>query len=425
MTVVMDAAAHVLDSAPLLAADAEALAHAADRTRRLAEAEAARLLQRVETSGAHIEAGFRHVAGWGRAVCNWSGPEAHRLAKLGRAFSRLPQFAEACLAGRVSVAAMHAVAAVASNPRVARHLAEADGMFTEWACTNDFDDLAVLLHHWAELADENGARSRHDRAVSERHASLSILGERSYLDAAGPSVDGVLMREVFERFTRLEWRSEWEAGVARWGDAMNPTLMTRTNSQRRFDALMALFRAAAGSTEAGGEVTVNIVVDEATFEHHLLAALGHATEAPAPTTAAQRRCQSDRGEVIDPRAIVVAALLGHVRRMVLGGDGVVVDFGRRRRLFTGPLREAVLLAERSCVFRGCNRPSALCEADHVQPFAPGGPTSAANGAPLCDHHNRWKNRGWRVWRDPEGRWHTYRPDGTEFGWPVRYLSLSA
>jgi len=181
----MDAAAYIPNPAPLVAADAEALAHAADRTRRIAEAEAARLLQHIEASGAHIEAGFRQVAGWGRAVCNWSGPEAHRLAKLGRSFVRLPQFAEACLAGRISVSAMHAVAGVASNPRVAHHLAEADVLFTEWACTTDFDELAVLLHHWAELADENGARSRHDRAARERHASLSILGERSYLDAAG------------------------------------------------------------------------------------------------------------------------------------------------------------------------------------------------------------------------------------------------
>ena len=415
-----------MDTATAIANDAsEALAHAADQRRRLAEAEAARLLQQVEAAGTHLEAGFRQVAAWGRATCNWSGPEAHRLARLSRAFARLPQFAEACLAGRVAVSAMHSVAAVASNPRVTRHLAEADGMFTEWACHRDFDDLEMLLHHWLELADENGARSRHDRAVDQRRALLTISGERMFLDAAGPSIDGVLLREVFDRFVQIEWRTEWAAGVAKWGEAMNPSLMGRTNAQRRFDALLGLFRAAAGSSAVGGEVTVNIVVDQATFEQHLLEALGQQGEAADPSTAAQRRCQSDRGEVIDPRAVVVAALLGHIRRMVLGGDGVVLDFGRRKRLFTGPLREAVLLAERSCVFRGCSRPSARCEADHVQPFGPGGTTSAANGAPLCDHHNRWKNRGWRVWRDSDGLWHTYRPDGSEFGWPVRYLRLSA
>ena len=143
-----------MDTATAIANDAsEALAHAADQRRRLAEAEAARLLQQVEAAGTHLEAGFRQVAAWGRATCNWSGPEAHRLARLSRAFTRLPQFAEACLAGRVAVSAMHSVAAAASNPRVTRHLAEADGMFTEWACHRDFDDLEMLLHHWLELAD--------------------------------------------------------------------------------------------------------------------------------------------------------------------------------------------------------------------------------------------------------------------------------
>jgi hypothetical protein len=29
-----------------------------------------------------------------------------------------------------------------------------------------------------------------------------------------------------------------------------------------------------------------------------------------------------------------------------------------------------------------------------------------------------KNKGYRTWRDPDGLWHTYRPDGTELGWPV-------
>jgi len=34
----------------------------------------------------------------------------------------------------------------------------------------------------------------------------------------------------------------------------------------------------------------------------------------------------------------------------------------------------------------------------------------------CPRHNRWKQqRGFRTQRDPTGRWHTYRPDGSEIG----------
>jgi len=40
-------------------------------------------------------------------------------------------------------------------------------------------------------------------------------------------------------------------------------------------------------------------------------------------------------------------------------------------------------------------------------------TNPANGGPACGFHNRWKQTGYRVHRDPHGNWHTYRPDGTE------------
>jgi hypothetical protein len=35
---------------------------------------------------------------------------------------------------------------------------------------------------------------------------------------------------------------------------------------------------------------------------------------------------------------------------------------------------------------------------------------------LCARHNRWKQHGYRTWRDPTGHWHTHRPDGTEIGY---------
>ena len=42
-----------------------------------------------------------------------------------------------------------------------------------------------------------------------------------------------------------------------------------------------------------------------------------------------------------------------------------------------------------------------------------GVTNPANSGPTCGHHNRFKTRGYTTRRDPHGRWHTYRPDGTE------------
>jgi hypothetical protein len=102
--------------------------------------------------------------------------------------------------------------------------------------------------------------------------------------------------------------------------------------------------------------------------------------------------------------------------VVVDSAGVIVDVGRRQRLFTGVLREAVLLAAPRCVWPGCSRPVAQCQADHMLPHVDDGPTSAANGDPLCGCHNRFKTGGYTTRRDRHGHWHHHRPDGSEIGW---------
>ena len=104
---------------------------------------------------------------------------------------------------------------------------------------------------------------------------------------------------------------------------------------------------------------------------------------------------------------------GQVRRVVVDSAGVVINMGRRRRLFTGNARQAVLLQSSRCVVAGCAAPIRRCQADHLTEWSRHGPTDGPNGAPVCGRHNRLKNSGYRVHRDQHGFWHTYRPDGTE------------
>ena len=42
-----------------------------------------------------------------------------------------------------------------------------------------------------------------------------------------------------------------------------------------------------------------------------------------------------------------------------------------------------------------------------------GPTSVENGALLCESHHTKVHHGFRIERQPDGRWRTWRPDGTE------------
>jgi hypothetical protein len=67
---------------------------------------------------------------------------------------------------------------------------------------------------------------------------------------------------------------------------------------------------------------------------------------------------------------------------------------------------------RRCIWPSCGRTLGI-HIDHATNFADLGDTCAANGDPLCNWHNPFKNRGYRITRDDTGRWHTYRPDDTE------------
>ena len=50
---------------------------------------------------------------------------------------------------------------------------------------------------------------------------------------------------------------------------------------------------------------------------------------------------------------------------------------------------------------------------HLIEWMFGGRTCLENSALLCERHHTKVHHGFRVQRDPDGRWRTYRPDGTE------------
>ena len=279
-----------------------------------------------------------------------------------------------------------------------------------------YDEFAVVVRRWETLADTDGAHNAHERAHTGRDAHVNIIDTRVYLDAHGGVAAGTMLEEIFTRFCDTEFHADWDTGVAKWGHQMNKGLLERSDAQRRFDALLAVFTAAAASGAVGQfDPLVNIVADQATIDHHL-ARLAGTNPAPLdPATVDQRRCETSTGHQIDPNDMLAALLTGLVRRVVCNSAGVVIDLGRRSRLFTGGARDAVLLADRWCIWPGCDLRSGRCETDHTTSWAANGPTNPDNGSIACGRHNRWKQHGYRTWRDPNGHWHTYRPDGTEIG----------
>lgn len=215
--------------------------------------------------------------------------------------------------------------------------------------------------------------------------------------------------------------------------------LARTDAQRAADAMDEIFRAAADAHAAaigGSRIVTDIVIDHHTFERELRRLAGQRTAHgdvpldPDGTTDGDGDGDGDRrpdrstgrlgfrsstldGHPVDPSDVVAEALLGHVRRVVIGADSVIIDLGRTQRCFTGPAALAVKLRDEQCAWPGCHLPTSQCQSDHLMAWATGGRTDPGNGAPLCGHHNRTKELGYRIERDDLGRLHTYRPDGTE------------
>jgi hypothetical protein len=105
---------------------------------------------------------------------------------------------------------------------------------------------------------------------------------------------------------------------------------------------------------------------------------------------------------------------GQITRIVIGPDGQPLDMGRDKRVFPPHIRRALDVRDKGCVFAGCHAPTHWCDAHHVLEWVlDDGPTSVENGALLCESHHTKVHHGFRIERQPDGRWRTWRPDGTE------------
>ena len=104
---------------------------------------------------------------------------------------------------------------------------------------------------------------------------------------------------------------------------------------------------------------------------------------------------------------------GGITRIVIGPESQPLEMGRTHRVVPPHLRRATEVRDRHCVFAGCDAPSHWCDVHHRLHWIDGGETSLQNSALLCERHHTKVHHGFRVERQPDGRWRTWRPDGTE------------
>lgn len=101
------------------------------------------------------------------------------------------------------------------------------------------------------------------------------------------------------------------------------------------------------ASTGGTQIVTDIVIDHDTFDRMAAQLAGWdpapLAQAMSPFPTRGFRCSTLDGHPVEPTAAVAHALTRDIRRVVIRSDSVVIDLGRRRRLFTGPAALAVKL----------------------------------------------------------------------------------
>ena len=398
-----------IDPADVDASLLDRLAVGVEQLRRKVDAAADQIAGYVDEVAPFHSDGFFSARAWATHRLGLSGPETYRRVQVGRFHRRHILWANAATAGVVGVAQTALMARIVANPTISAETFEHDSFdLLADALDLPYRDFERRARRWETLADPVGASDTAERDRETRFVSVLPRADGGWtLTGSLDGVSGAEFNEILAHFVDVEWRTDWTEARERLGDQATLTDLRRTQSQREADGLLAMARAAASIHSDPSRVTptLNVLFDADTFG---------ATLAGEPIPTDRYRdivCRTQSGHELHPTDAANTALWAHLRRVVIDSTSVIIDLGRRQRLFTGSSRDAVMLTSHTCVWVGCDQPVRWCQADHSLGWRAHGATVPRNGQPLCGRHNRLKERGYQIHRDHNGQWHTINPDG--------------
>jgi hypothetical protein len=243
-----------------------------------------------------------------------------------------------------------------------------------------------------ELADEHEAAmlvAEERRAEHETFLALHDNGDGTFSGKFTiPELHGHLLRTVLARLTSPRRHYRNAAGQDVVDESMDHTgeLNTYERLGRAFtEVIEHLPTDASGGYDGKLGATVIVTLSY----QHLLDGLASA--------------RLDTGARISAGEARRLACNAGIVPAVLGSRSEPLDVGQSVRLHTTAMRRAAALRHDSCATEGCERPFAWCELHHELPWSRGGPTSVANGVPLCGfHHRRAHDDAFTVRRLPTG-----------------------
>ncbi len=355
-----------------------------------ASAELTRTVRHADATGACEHDGKQTIASWLRGHGHLTAGEAGRLVRSGRALEHLPATAAAFADGSLTASQVAVIAPVADDDKRTAateqgvDLKAIDAALVAVAHGEAHAQLLQVVHHYREALDPDGVEpdpTEGRRLSVTRHADGSGTG-RFDLDAVG--IEKVL------------------AGIESIVQASRPKGDDRSRAQQQADALVQL----CDNQLASGQLPTL-----RTVKPHVVVSLD-CDDLVDPATGPGAARTGFGAQISAARARWLACD-GAISRIVMTPDGELLDLGRDHRVVTPGLRKAVEARDGQCVFTGCDAPTHWCDVHHLIHWINGGETSLANSGLLCERHHTKVHHGFRVERDPGGRWRTWRPDGTE------------
>ena len=324
----------------------------------------ARYVAALDARHAYAAVGAQSAAAWIRHRCSVPDGAARHDVVLARSLRRLPETEAKLADGDLAEAHASAIARHHRNPRTTEAVERDEGVLAGEATRLSWPLFRRVLDYWAQRADPDGT----DADAEARHARRRVHLSRTF--EGGWVLDGLLTPTDGATLDTALRRIEDELFAA---DRQDGNVLLRSRAQRRADALVELARR-ANAAPTGARRPAPLVTVLVGYE-----------------TFAGRICELADGTVLSPRDVTALLDEAVIERAVFDGPSRVTDISEQRR-FTGALRRAIELRDRTCTHAWCDAPTERCDGDHILPWEANGPTTSDNGRLLCPFHNHLRQR---------------------------------
>ncbi len=338
------------------------------------------------------EQGFRTPAKLIAATTGGSTGDALRLVKVGEATaartnligdrlpSRYPAVQAALAAGTVSAQVAALIVAMLERVRVAAgavRIAEGERLLVRQAPGLAVDDMRRLLQRAEAWLDPDGMPPREEELRAKRSTRMWERDGLFHLELVADAATAAPVKAAVRGYVTAAFAARTAAVEPDAVDADR-----RSVEQLQADALslicaQALERQGDELPLAGATVIVRVGLDDLCAGDGVARIDG--TDQPVSISAV-RRMAADGGVI----------------PWVMGGEGEVLDWGRRRRLFSRSQKLALTERDGGCAM--CALPPEMTKVHHIDWWQRDtGRTDLRNGILLCETcHHRIHDNGWEI-----------------------------